>query len=436
MNWRDWKVWVATLTWERKWFVLLVLFRPIIDVFYGLQKISPFLSPLVIVGGLTPIAIVISFFSGRMPKYRRVFQDHCMLCIALLTSINLIFISIHGLGYGLVHSGLKMLIAPVIYFYLRRFVKSELDVIGIATTFLYSTIFPLVMLLYERFVGQIGSGQMARGMVRFEGLYADVLSYSTYINFALLCTGFLFLLSVECGGRKKRNLMQFVAVFAICFAAMLSLNHIASWAVFAALVILNMGFFLNPKSLLAGVVIILVAFGGLFLMKDTLDERFDMLTETERRALSGEIDRERAMHGRGSIWARYHKRWEQSSIFAKLFGAGCSISSRPFEEISDSRAALNMMSGGMHSDYVRLFYGTGITGLIAYLLFMISSIWSFFRADRVFRYLILGVGGSITLYSVSTNPLLYASANYFPVAVFVYSALLHERRKYGHRSPY
>ena len=427
---------MASLHWERKWFVLLVLFRPIIDVFYGLQNISPVLSPLVIVGGLTPIAIVISFFSGRMPKYRRVFQDHCMLCIALLTTINLIFIGIHGIDYSLMHSGLKMLIAPVIYFYLRRFVKSELDLIGITTTFLYSTIFPLVMLLYERFFGQIGPGQMARGLVRFEGLYADVLSYSTYINFALLCTGFIFFLSVEYSGRQKRNLMLFLTVFAICFAAMLSLNHIASWAVFAALVMLNMVFLLNPKSLLAGGVVVLVAFGVLFLVKDSLGERFDMLTETERRAFSGEIDRERAMHGRGSIWARYHKRWEQSSIFAKLFGAGCSISSRPFEEISDSRAALNMMSGGMHSDYVRFFYGTGIIGLIAYLFFLISSTWSFFMADRVFRYLILGVGGSIMLYSVSTNPFLYASANYFPIAVFVYSALLHERRKYSHRTHY
>ena len=65
MTFKDWKYWISALPWHLKWFAVLVLIRPIIDNFYYLKNISPLLSPLYLVGILTPILCISSIISYR-----------------------------------------------------------------------------------------------------------------------------------------------------------------------------------------------------------------------------------------------------------------------------------------------------------------------------------------------------------------------------------
>ena len=69
MEYKDWKLWIGSLPWHLKWFVILVLIRPIVDNFYYLKNISPVLSPLYFVGITTPILCVIALINYRKKDY-------------------------------------------------------------------------------------------------------------------------------------------------------------------------------------------------------------------------------------------------------------------------------------------------------------------------------------------------------------------------------
>lgn len=422
---------MRALTWERKWFVWLVLLRPFIDIFYELRRISPFLSPLIVVGALTPVLILISVQSPRMQKPRSVFQDRCMVLLGLIIASNLLLIGLREFGPDFLRVGMKIMIAPIIYVYLRRFIRDRVDVLGLTVTFFVSTIFPLSQMVYERLIGQIGPGQMARGLMRFEGLYADVLSYSTYINFGYLCAAFIFMYYVEIHRPTRKVIALFAIVFIVAFMAMASIRHAASWIVFAVLTLLMMLFSMNPRRIFAMLMLIVIVGTGGYLGRGMIEDEVFSVFQGETKVLRGEADTERALHGRASIWARYFDRWERAHMVSKLLGSGWYMETRSQAEHTDAQKALIMMAGGMHSDYVRLFFGTGFVGLLCYLFLLLSVGAAALTADRAMKFLMLGVVGSMSLYSVSTTPLMYASANYFPMAIFAYAAFLHERRKYG-----
>src|SRR5690606_40353001 len=78
MSFGAWRRWVAELPWALRWFVVLVLVRPLLDTLYFLKEISPFLSPLYIVGVLTPVAVVASYYARGFPRTPRSALDPLM----------------------------------------------------------------------------------------------------------------------------------------------------------------------------------------------------------------------------------------------------------------------------------------------------------------------------------------------------------------------
>lgn len=67
MKFNQWKIWLKSKPWILKWFILLVLIRPIIDNLYFLKDISPFLSPLYIAGVLTPLMVIYVLAKTKKP---------------------------------------------------------------------------------------------------------------------------------------------------------------------------------------------------------------------------------------------------------------------------------------------------------------------------------------------------------------------------------
>ncbi|HXD93300.1 MAG TPA: hypothetical protein VNX01_08810, partial [Bacteroidia bacterium] len=65
MTYKEWKYWLKSQPWHLRWFTVLVLIRPIVDNFYYLKNISPFLSPLYLVGIATPILCVYAIISFK-----------------------------------------------------------------------------------------------------------------------------------------------------------------------------------------------------------------------------------------------------------------------------------------------------------------------------------------------------------------------------------
>ena len=92
MKYKDWKIWISALPWHLKWFVVLVLIRPIVDNFYYLKNISPLLSPLYFVGIATPILCIVAITLYRK-KDKSIF-DFLFGAWTLLMLISLFFMFI------------------------------------------------------------------------------------------------------------------------------------------------------------------------------------------------------------------------------------------------------------------------------------------------------------------------------------------------------
>ena len=247
MNYRQWREWFREMDWTQKWFVVLVIIRPGLDALYFLGDRTIF-APLNIIGVATPLLVIWSLNSKSLPPNRSEAVDSWFTAFAILTLLNALWCVIFELDISTIRIILKVTIAPILYFYIRRFVRDRRDLEGLLFAFMLGAILPLGLMVYENIFGQISPGQMNRGEVRFEGIYADVLSYSIYLNFAYIVASFLYLTS-ENTPNSSRAFMQFVAVFGIVALGMLSIHHAASWGVFAAITVVLVVSSVNPKSI-------------------------------------------------------------------------------------------------------------------------------------------------------------------------------------------
>jgi hypothetical protein len=75
MNFKEWLAWYRSLPITKKWFIILILIRPISDNFYDLKEVSVLTSPLYIIGILTPLLILFSFTSPRLSAPKRSLID-------------------------------------------------------------------------------------------------------------------------------------------------------------------------------------------------------------------------------------------------------------------------------------------------------------------------------------------------------------------------
>lgn len=410
-----------------RWFVLLVLIRPVIDVFYFLKDVSPILSPLYIVGVLIPLLIFLSFHSRKLPRKNRNNVDNYFLIWGLLVLVNVIGLIILDTSFPTFGNVLRYIIPIFLFFYLRRFVHAKRHLHGLLQTFLYSALFPALLLIYEHVIGPI-STQVTRGSeVRYHGGYADVGNYAFYIIGSFLILSYFYLQKRRLQPGSFLSKRALILFFPLVLLGLFSIKHTSSWAVFAMLFVLLLFFrYLTRGFSLPFLIIIL---GISILSQSIFEAQIRPLVTTEIAVLKGEVDIERSFHGRAVRWKRYFAIWEKMPIISRVFGVSLyefntSAERIKFETDYHVREKIPVMvSGGMHSDYVRLLFLSGILGLVLYLVFIFRLYLTSKRFDRADRFLIIGAILVILLYSVSTNPNLYQPLLYFILPIFAYSLL-------------
>lgn len=418
MNYRDWKAWVSTLPWTMKWFVLLVLIRPLIDILYFLKEVSPLVSPLYIVGVLTPVMIVLCLLSPKMPRTKSTFFDVVINAWGALLAINCILMLTLELSFESLQLVVKQITPYFLILYLRRFVQSKQDLIGVLTTFLYSTVFPFSMQLYERFIGPIGPTIHTRGHDRFEGLFADVVSYAIYIMGAFLVAGYFFLReNSDKDFRSKALLLGTVGILTVM--GLVTMHHTASWMVATMLVGL-LSFYSIRKgqfSTLGFLVILLVV--GYIGFGDSISDRLGSSLQTDIAVLEGEKDVDRAFHGRVWRWKMLGTYWMEKPALDKLLGL--SVSSMYIE--------YSMLGSGIHNDFMRIICVTGIIGFLFYVLFYLVLLQSSTQMKMEDQFLIQGGILIMLMYSVTTTPTLYSPLLYLIFSIFAFGALPKSKRK-------
>ncbi|MBX2819505.1 MAG: hypothetical protein KTR29_07480 [Rhodothermaceae bacterium] len=418
MNYRDWKAWVSTLPWTMKWFVLLVLIRPLIDILYFLKEVSPLVSPLYIVGVLTPVMIVLCLLSPKMPRTTRTFLDVVINIWGAVLAINCILMLTLELSLESLQLIVKQLTPFFLILYLRRFIQSKRDLVGLLTTFLYSTAFPFAMQLYERFIGPVGQAIQTRGHERFEGLFADVVSYAIYITGALLIACYFFL--QERSGKSFRSRAFLLgSVGMLTVMGLVIMHHTASWMVAAMLVGLLSFYSMRKRQFGTIVFVIVLLVIGYVGFGDSVSERLGSALQTDIAVLEGEKDIDRAFHGRVWRWKMLTAYWMEKPLLDKMIGL--SVSSMSIEYW--------MLGSGIHNDFMRIICVTGIIGFLFYVLFYLVLLQSSTQMKMEDQFLIQGGILIMLMYSVTTTPTLYSPLLYLIFSIFAFGALPKSKRK-------
>ena len=123
---KEWYQWLKSLHYTQKWFVILILLRPIIDNFYYLKAISPLVSPLYIVGVLTPILCLWSI--SKIKNYYRSPIDGIFGAWIVIVMLNFFFVFLYNLtDIKAYETFFQYIIFFVIYYFSRRMIKTEKD---------------------------------------------------------------------------------------------------------------------------------------------------------------------------------------------------------------------------------------------------------------------------------------------------------------------
>lgn len=413
MIYREWKTWLGQQPWSLRWFLILVLFRPVLDLLYFMKSISPYLSPLYIVGVATPVLIIASYFSARFPRVRSTIPDLAFVVLSGLFLFNAIAVLTLGVELLTLEVVFKLMTPVMLYFFVRHLIRSRRDLHGLLTTFLYSTIVPIGMLLYESLIDPFDSGVVnTRDFDRFNGLFADVMSYAIYVIGAFLIVSYFLLHSI---GKPsfKRKAVEFSAIGIITTLCLLNMHHGSSWAVFAALSLLLVFHLFSLRLAPVLLLVVTVAAGGYFLVGSAVEQRVATMFSTEMAVLDNEEKAGRIFHGRGYRWMRYVDDWKAAPMSAKLLGI----------TVSDRAPDRAKLLSGTHNDYFRIGFASGLIGLVVYLFAIMLFGFAAFRKPRAERYLLLGAVAIVLLYSVTTTPTLYAPLMYLCLPVFAFGVI-------------
>ena len=409
MRFKDWKIWIKSKPWILKWFILLVLLRPIIDNLYFLKEISPFLSPLYIVGVLTPIIVV--YVLAKFPKPKKSSFDKYFKIWSFFLLVGILFVIIFDpLSKDSFEFLLKLSLPIYLYFFVRVFIQNKRDLEGVLTTFLYSGGFVAVLLLYELLFGAIRIVE-SRGMERLQGSFGDVVSYGIYLSFCFLIAGY-FYFSKKGEISKPKRMRLLVIVGGLSLLTLFNIHHVASYTTFVAILLLFMVF--NFRGNKGGALVLSVLFFLMFYLfgQSIIEEKITPLLQTDISVYEGEKGSEKLLHGRVGRWTVMLDKFTDQNAFAQFFGYPLTLT-----------RSYHYVGVGSHNDYIRILFLSGYFGLFYYLVLLIVFFKKAKKLEYSIKFLAFGTLGILMLFSISIVPTYYPPFMYIVMSVFAFVAL-------------
>ena len=405
-NWKIYKKWFKTRPINLKWMLLVIISFPFFAATWEMKKTSGF-SPLQLLGLLV---FAFGFMSiirkkSRAPSLIITFYIFLFLLIANLLLVLGYEGSINQFG-----DTIRTILPFILFFYFRKHLYTLIDIEGFLITFLIASVFPIATLYYEILfnpIREVYNTESRGGGLRLSGFYADLFGYMSHLICGFI--GYCYFYIKNIGRKNKHSVFSnigFVIVLIITLIGIYNLRHQASWAVSLAILLLFVYYIRKEVSVLQLFVFFLVMLGVGFYF---YIEIFSTLFAKDIQVYEGNARESAALNGRVWIWERYFAIWENFNVIAQWFGSG----------LAQHKKSKTMMSGGMHNDYVRLFFSTGIIGILCYLSFLFYLVRNALRVKIVeVKFLILASVIVIILYSISSLPLLASGAMmYFLMAI-------------------
>lgn len=405
-NWKVYKEWFKTRPLNLKWMLLVIIVFPFFAATWEMKKTSGF-SPLQLLGLLV-------FGFGFMSTIRKKSKGANLILtfylFLFLLMINLLLVLAYESSFSQFGDTIRTFLPFILFFYFRRHLNKVSDVEGFLITFLIASLFPIATLYYEILLNpirEVYNTDSRGGGLRLSGFYSDLFGYMSHLICGFIAYCYFYIKNID----KKKNhfvfsKIGFVFVLMITLIGIYNLRHQASWAVSLSLILLFVYFIRKKVSVLQLFIFFLALCGAVFYF---YIEVFDILFAKDIAVYQGDAKNEAALNGRVWIWKRYYAYWENFSFVSQWFGSGFALHEK-------SKA---MMSGGMHNDYVRLFFSTGIVGILCYLSFLIYLLRNALKIKLVeLKFLMLSSIFVVILYSISALPLLASGAMmYFLMAI-------------------
>ncbi|MCA1761508.1 MAG: hypothetical protein LC664_00710 [Flavobacteriales bacterium] len=410
MTHREWYEWLRELPWSLRWFPLLIVVRPLVDNFYFLKEVSPFLSPPYIVGVLTPVLAVSAMVKYRMPKLNSI--DKVFLYWGITVLFSCAFLIFYDpLSLLSIEFVLKLSLPVYIYFFLRLFITELRDLHGILQAFLYGSIFVGILLIYEVAVIPFRIEE-SRGLSRIQGNFGDVVSYGMYITFSAIVATYYFF-SRQHILSLRRRLWLLIPVALVGVLGLVNIHHTATYTIFILVIGLFVAF--NIKSRNRSVAILLLIIIGISLSiwgSEVVDERITPLLQTDLAVYSGTQDTDKLLHGRVGRWRMMLTMFSSENIAVQFFGYPIKLD-----------YVYHFIGIGSHNDFVRILFATGVVGLTFYIIFLVSIFKRALALPMAQRYLLIATLIALLFYSISVTPTIYAPFMYFALAIFAYVGL-------------
>jgi hypothetical protein len=396
MRFKVWFSWVRSLPWKYKWFVILVLIRPVIDQYYELKHIAPVLSPLYWAGILTllfSIFVILRIKTDRSGT--RPYRIFMLWSILYIFAIIMNFTLKNSWNIEVVANIMKDITVVFLFFFLTRFVRTDRELVGIITTFLYSCFIIIILIIKS-------------GNFKITGLYDTVQNIAFYISLGYVANTYLYLKGTSYG---KRGLWKYFLGLSIVLVSFISLQHIATIAIVVVITFIFL-YFSRKISLVAMIssTVFILIFWSLFGNLMVEDYVAPQLT-TEIKAFQGEKQSARMFHGRMSRWEVFIPMFFNLNPVAVGFGS-------PYAVESDFDFLLH---SNIHNDYFRIMLVSGVIGLMIYLYYLFLIFLQTRYLKTAEKFLVMSSLAVILMYSITAYPTIYTSVMYVTLSVFAFA---------------
>ncbi len=410
MEWsyKRWRYWFKHSPSNLKWVLWVILVFPLFASTWEMKKVAG-ISPLQLLG--VYVFVMTAFYSLTQPRQRN--KSNAVFSFTIfgfILIINVLFIFFQDISFVNFGSSVRTILPIFLFFYFRGAITNLRDFEGFLMTFLISAIFPLSVLSYEIIfepIKYVYNTASRGGGLRLSGFFADLFGYMSYLIGGYIAYSYFFLKGLKYGTKIRLFKPKYYAIMTLLFfIGIFNLRHQASWAV-SLVIITLLAFYARSyaSSIQYLVVFIIVIIAGYYFYTYV----FEILYAKEINVAAGDEKQDRALNGRVWIWNKYFVYWWKFGSLSKTIGVG--FSTHPIAKI--------MISGGMHSDYVRLFFTTGIVGAFLYLISIFNFVVSAFKKQTVeIRFIFISTIIVLLMYSISSAPLLASGAlMYFILAI-------------------
>lgn len=407
-NFVSWRRWLIKLPWSYKWFIYLVLLKPFLDLLYFLKDISIFISPLYLIGGITPILILLIIFTSKR-KLKSSSIEYLFKLWFSITLFNLLLVYTQTNFIDFLGIFLRLVLPFFIYFFYKRLLIYQVNFDGLLRAFFYSSFVP-ILLFYVAILTDSGNIQLSRGFERQAAFYADVANLGIYVNIVAI----LLFYSILNRSIFNIKLYQYAIFFIALIFILFKIYHFTSWLSFAGITALFLF-----KLLRKGKILVLFIFVGFSIFVTVvLFERIQTglitLVNSEVINIAEGDNIDSFGHGRIGKWKYFIEFWNQSPLIVKFLG----IPLKPpyLEEHFD---LAYWLLGGVHNDFLRVLFVSGYIGLFCYMLILVKALYLSRKLKIPEKYLFQSSMVFLLFYSMALNPLLYSLTVYFIISNIV-----------------